>query len=270
MKKEDDEDRVVSIHLSMLEDGSPLVTDLIREFERARRQWDEFQKTGVSTAAIGSYDLCITPILKKHLTRSDGSRNRWEACPGTREEAPNVTGSPLLEWAVSKWNEEVKHRPLVNVHRRSLDDTWRQVIRWAGGDPVALVGPPHDQLLRENPIRPQANLTGDFLKPSTTTRGFGLLTFTDHNGTECTLQESSLATEAAIWLGAAKLKVRRMPGDGSGWHDVDLDAMLGTFVGNERMHLTQNHVRSLLPALQHFAETGELPTTPRPEGKADV
>ncbi|MCA1490145.1 hypothetical protein I6F11_04325 [Ensifer sp. NBAIM29] len=59
----------------------------------------------------------------------------------------NLEGSPLLEWAVSRWNTEVKNRPLVNVHRRSLDDTWRQVIRWAGGDPVALVGPSHDELL---------------------------------------------------------------------------------------------------------------------------
>lgn len=55
------------MNVSLLEDGSPLVRDLIIEFERARRQWDEFQKTGVSTAAFGSYDLCITPILKKHL-----------------------------------------------------------------------------------------------------------------------------------------------------------------------------------------------------------
>lgn len=62
-------------------------------------------------------------------------------------DAQNVEGSPLLEWAVSKWNDEVKNRPIVNIHRRSLDDAWRQVIRWAGGDPIALVGPSHDQLL---------------------------------------------------------------------------------------------------------------------------
>ena len=59
----------------------------------------------------------------------------------------SVEGSPLLEWAVSRWNHEVKNRPLVNFHRRSLDDTWRQVIRWAGGDADALVGPAHDALL---------------------------------------------------------------------------------------------------------------------------
>jgi len=64
----------LSVPASMLEDGSPLVTDLIREFERARRQWDKFQKTGVSTAAVGSYDLCFSAVLKKHLAPAPVSR----------------------------------------------------------------------------------------------------------------------------------------------------------------------------------------------------
>jgi hypothetical protein len=67
--------------------------------------------------------------------------------PASGLSEPNTEGSPLLEWAVFKWNDEVKNRPLVNIHRRSLDDAWRQVIRWAGGDPISLVGPSHDQLL---------------------------------------------------------------------------------------------------------------------------
>ncbi|HET9819600.1 MAG TPA: hypothetical protein VFP92_10585 [Rhodanobacteraceae bacterium] len=52
----------------------------------------------------------------------------------------------LLGWAVSRWNAEVLHHPLVNVHRRTLDDTWRQVIRHAGGDDVVMCGPRHDDL----------------------------------------------------------------------------------------------------------------------------
>jgi len=57
----------------------------------------------------------------------------------------------LLEWAVGRWNAEVANRPLVNVHRRSLDDTWRQVIRHLGGDPVSLLGPNHSDLLATAP-----------------------------------------------------------------------------------------------------------------------
>jgi hypothetical protein len=55
--------------------------------------------------------------------------------------------SKIIEWAVSRWYAEVKNRPLQNIHRRSLDDTWRQVIRHFGGDDVGLCGPNHDDLL---------------------------------------------------------------------------------------------------------------------------
>jgi hypothetical protein len=58
-----------------------------------------------------------------------------------------LTRSELLTWAVGRWNAEVRNRPLINVHRRSLDDAWRQVIRFAGGDPDLLVGPAHDDLV---------------------------------------------------------------------------------------------------------------------------
>lgn len=53
----------------------------------------------------------------------------------------------LLEWAIERWNAEVRNRPLVNVHRRALDDTWRQVIRHCGADDVALLGPKHGDLV---------------------------------------------------------------------------------------------------------------------------
>lgn len=50
-------------------------------------------------------------------------------------------------WAVHRWESEVKSRPLENVHRRPLDDAWRQVVRYFGGDPDALLGPAHDAAL---------------------------------------------------------------------------------------------------------------------------
>lgn len=57
----------------------------------------------------------------------------------------------LLSWAVDRWLAEVSNRPLVNKNRRTLDDTWRQVIRFAGGDPDELLGPSHDVLLAASP-----------------------------------------------------------------------------------------------------------------------
>lgn len=53
-----------------------------------------------------------------------------------------------LAWAISRWKAEVENRPLQNVHRRTLDDTWRQVIRRLGGDPDDLLSlPDHDTML---------------------------------------------------------------------------------------------------------------------------
>ncbi len=77
-------------------------------------------------------------------------------------------------------------------------------------------------------------MTLDF-KP--TMRGFWRAEFKDRYGCACSLQESSLATEDAIWLGV----------DGE---DVP-----------SRMHLAQEHAVALWPILKRFAETGSI----RPE-----
>ena len=55
----------------------------------------------------------------------------------------------LLSWAVQRWHETVANRPLVNVHRRTLDDTWREVVRFAGGDDGLLLGLRHDAMVAE-------------------------------------------------------------------------------------------------------------------------
>jgi hypothetical protein len=52
-----------------------------------------------------------------------------------------------IEWVVERWNEEVANRPMVNIYRRILDTTWRQVLRRLGGDDRALLGPTHAELL---------------------------------------------------------------------------------------------------------------------------
>ena len=57
----------------------------------------------------------------------------------------------LARWATERWNAEVRNRPLINVHRRALDDTWRQVIRYSGADDVAALGPKHSDLVAAAP-----------------------------------------------------------------------------------------------------------------------
>ncbi|CAN5435290.1 hypothetical protein BH10PSE18_BH10PSE18_18660 [soil metagenome] len=70
------------------------------------------------------------------------------AVPSTGEPSGNmVDRGTIVSYAVDRWLEQVKNRPLVNIHRRTLDDTWRLVIRDYGGDPNNLIGPSHDDLL---------------------------------------------------------------------------------------------------------------------------
>ena len=59
----------------------------------------------------------------------------------------------LLDWAVTSWHEQVAHRPMENVYRRTLDSVWRQVIRFAGEDPHSIIGPSHDDLLYPDQVQ---------------------------------------------------------------------------------------------------------------------
>lgn len=52
----------------------------------------------------------------------------------------------LVTWVVDRWHAEVANRPMVNVHRRALDDTWRQVLRHLGVNDRERIGPTHDEL----------------------------------------------------------------------------------------------------------------------------
>jgi len=102
-----------------------------------------------------------------------------------------------------------------------------------------------------------------------TARGFRIDKFVDRYGMKCSLQKSSLATEDAIWFGiddpepkimvsdAVKMGKKELAqGATNGWCPWPLpdEVLLST-----RMHLTQAQVKALLPALKHFAKTGELP-----------
>jgi hypothetical protein len=60
----------------------------------------------------------------------------------------------LIDWVVARWHAEVANRPLVNVHRRSLDGAWRQMLRHFGVDDRARLGPTHDDLLEQRAPEP--------------------------------------------------------------------------------------------------------------------
>lgn len=78
------------------------------------------------------------------------------------------------------------------------------------------------------------------LKIKTNERGFKYAEFTDLYGSQCSIQESSLATEVTLWLG--------------------VDIPFHVTLPNEatRMHLTQKMARDLIPLLELFVEKGEF------------
>lgn len=101
-----------------------------------------------------------------------------------------------------------------------------------------------------------------------TERGFRYLNFEDGHGEKCSIQKSSQAFVDAIWFGADELGIKhfvpyRTP---DSWEDVDVEKLLGvtkengqSIIGNNRVLLTRVMVENLLPILQEFVETGELP-----------
>lgn len=81
------------------------------------------------------------------------------------------------------------------------------------------------------------------LQQSKTGRGFTLIKFKDMYEQPCSLQKSSIATEDCIWFGV---------------HD-QIDLNTKEVIGpSQRMHLTQEQVKELLPILQRFVDTGEI------------
>jgi hypothetical protein len=100
---------------------------------------------------------------------------------------------------------------------------------------------------------------------SETSRGFSKIKFHDVNGDACSIQASSSAMIEAIWLGiedanpqilASKARALGVQtAETTGWvpYPIPDDVLMTT-----RMHLTRDQVKSLLPVLQAFVESGEL------------
>lgn len=99
-----------------------------------------------------------------------------------------------------------------------------------------------------------------------TERNFPFIAFEDFYGTLCEVQISSLATQDAIWLGVSNVNPVILHGDAkrlgiktdatTGWvpYPIPSEVLLSS-----RMHLTRDEVAALLPVLQHYVNTGELP-----------
>lgn len=121
------------------------------------RLW--FNEAGEPIADIESPDQDIR--LATAIQHRDGFRRQLE---DLRHEMDDLEADfseqqmKSVEWAVEKWMAEVANRPLVNVHRRTLDDTWRTVIKHFGGDDSKLLPlERHDDLVANDICNSRAN-----------------------------------------------------------------------------------------------------------------
>ena len=89
-----------------------------------------------------------------------------------------------------------------------------------------------------------------------TNRGFAIFEFEDRYGVKCSLQESSLATEGAVWFGPDEPNTRFL--GSNGWEKFQYPP-LRDLIHDTRAHITQQQMQELLPAFEHFAKTGYLP-----------
>jgi hypothetical protein len=105
--------------------------------------WANSQTTAPAEVPMPEPD---THCFDEDTKQSVWSHSREQMCQyGNAREAAGY--ARILKWAVSRWKDEVQNRPLENRNYRPLDDAWRQVVRMVGGDPAALLGPSHDELL---------------------------------------------------------------------------------------------------------------------------
>lgn len=92
------------------------------------------------------------------------------------------------------------------------------------------------------------------MKKTKTDRGFQRIEFTDRLGEACSIQESSLATEQAIWIGVNDASPKHLVPE-RGWvpYPIHEDVLINT-----RMELTIEQVKELIPVLQKFVDTGSI------------
>ena len=100
---------------------------------------------------------------------------------------------------------------------------------------------------------------------TTTERGFEKITFNDRYNKQCYIQNSSLAEEAAIWLGIEDPEPRIMAVDAKklgiptnetrGWipFNIPEEVLVTT-----QMHISQKQAKDLIKVLQNFVDKGTI------------
>ncbi len=121
---------------------STLASAALTQIRDGEAVWTEIGRF-LDAAPAETRKTCMCSGLGPCERRTDGSCR--VSAPANLASA--VSRQVVIDWAVDRWTLEVSGRPLGNIHRRSLDDAWRQFIRHLGADDVSLLGPRHDDLI---------------------------------------------------------------------------------------------------------------------------
>lgn len=167
-------------------------------------QADEIERLRMQLAACGVVALSNTPESAKNARimhpdyMSASCEDVARAVDREMELRAEIAESKgeLLDWAVERWHSEVSQRPMHNVHRRSLDDTWRQIIRRLGGDTGLLCGPAHDDLLTYSEEVARLNASRDVVLGDTVADRLDNLADTYQPGSQI---QSDLYAAATVW-----------------------------------------------------------------------
>lgn len=161
-----------------------------------------------------------------------------------------LTGNIYDDEILDKAFDNPRTRVVTVRERADYDEEWGQ--KWHVQTAVGAA------VVSEADLSPMPDLT-----PGQTERGFGRIDFRDLYGSSCSIQESSLATEGALWLGVdSNGHFSLHPPFNRDRGDRNTDT-------GGRMHLSQGQAAALLPLLEHFVSTGRLPqekTPPKEDG----
>jgi hypothetical protein len=91
-----------------------------------------------------------------------------------------------------------------------------------------------------------------------TAKGSPIVEFKDHYDIECTIQQCTIGSRDAIWVGVSERK-SQIPRYYEGKIRIPFDTEIDQASDAKRMYLTKKEVKQLLPVLKHFAKYGNLP-----------
>ncbi len=162
-----------------------------------------------------------------------------------------ITGNHYNDGDLTIAEDELEHDELLTgivIEPADYDEEWGQKWMVQVGGKVGEGPPPNIVLDQDLSPIPKINM-------DPTERGFEQGEFTDLYRSTCSIQESSLATEGAIWFGVNDDGHFNMKTPPEKWDE----SVYGKQSTGGRMHLSQGQAAALLPLLKYFVEHGQLP-----------